>query len=55
MKGLMIGAVAALALARLTYFGLEVGAVTTAARYSVQSVQFGVDTSRFPSQVSRSP
>ncbi len=41
MNGFLIGAVAAVALATLTYFGLQYGTVTTAARYSVDSVQFG--------------
>lgn len=41
MSGFLIGAVAAVALAALTWFGLQYGTVTTAARYSVETIQFG--------------
>lgn len=41
MSGFLIGAVAAFALAALTYFGLQYGTVTTAARYSVETIPFG--------------
>lgn len=43
MKGFMIGTAAAFALATLTYLGLQFGFVTTAAKYTVPSVQFEDD------------